>query len=368
MVSFIVSLVDFYFVLSCLVAADIVSKLVMPQRTKKSLPHSKPYIEKKNLFANLRLSQLVKSPQQSEVVIVQHMFDLNARLCRSNAIHTHIRPLFPNVSPILSVEEIYLVRQFGNFHEGSWLSDENINWYMGQLTRRDDGFRRSNSTGHNRCYFFSSLFYTRMFGINSDLKFVDNRTKRWGGQRNGESSKCSSDHLYAFILSPLTICMSLVRDTSNESILMLPINIGNTHWMLAVFYMDKKVFTLYDSLNRGTCSTLHERVINNLWMFLVVEIGSTTSEMIQQGWIYEHDVGISQQLNTSDCGVFICLFADFCSLNLPFIFVSDDIPHIRAQLAQLAITLRANFSGVAKIQDNLLKKYWENSIKISTSK
>ena len=163
---------------------------------------------------------------------------------------------------------------------------------MEQLTRRDDGFRRSNSSGHNRCYFFSSLFYTRMFGINSDLKCVDNRTKRWGRERFQQSSKCPQMLYMVFVSSQLTICMFLVRSTSNESRLMLPINIGNTHWMLAVFYMDQKVLTLYDSLNRGIFSSLHKRVINNLWMFLEVEIGSTTPEMVLQGWIYEQRRGM----------------------------------------------------------------------------
>jgi hypothetical protein len=100
----------------------------------------------------------------------------------------------------------YIHIQFKRFN-GEFLSDENVNWYMGQLRRRDDCFRKMKTPGHKCCLFFSSLFYTRMTG---DRVTNLDSLKRWGG-REKENGKRKEKGIYSTLqFSDLHPCESSI--------------------------------------------------------------------------------------------------------------------------------------------------------------
>lgn len=142
------------------------------------------------------------------------------------------------------------------------------------------------------------------------------------------------------------------RDIFSVSRVLVPIN-TDEHWTLGVFYMEEKRLTIYDSLGG------HDEVaINNLWDFLNNEYVSNTNQKMPGDWVYERDKRTPQQLNGLDCGVFICLFADFLSLNLPLIFQGERIPNIRMRFAKLAIEEHANFSDHKNDSPNI-ERAWK---------
>lgn len=143
------------------------------------------------------------------------------------------------------------------------------------------------------------------------------------------------------------------RDIFSESRIIVPINYPNNHWTLGVFYMEEKQLTIYDSQGNHD-----ENAVNNLWMFLDNEYRSKTNQGLPGDWVYERDHRTPLQSNGDDCGVFICLYADFLSLNLPLIFDAKSLPNIRMRLAKLAIEEHANFSDI--INDSVkIEKAWK---------
>lgn len=120
--------------------------------------------------------------------------------------------------------------------------------------------------------------------------------------------------------------------------------------------MDDKRLTVYDSGGKTD-----PQVIHNLWKFLKNEYGTTNNESMPSGWVYRQDGRVPQQGNNNDCGVFVCMFADFLTLNLPLVFEQEDMVNIRWRLAHMAIMLHANFAsqGLSVCQ---LKDVWNCTI------
>jgi sentrin-specific protease 1 len=120
--------------------------------------------------------------------------------------------------------------------------------------------------------------------------------------------------------------------------------------------MEEKRLTIYDSTGRQD-----KQAIRNLWRYLNSEYVSKTNKSMPEDWVYEHAPNTPLQDNGVDCGVFICLFADFISLNLPLIFDAQSMPNIRMRLAKLAIEDHADFSGVtnSKVDQEKIQKAWK---------
>jgi sentrin-specific protease 1 len=49
-------------------------------------------------------------------------------------------------------------------------------------------------------------------------------------------------------------------------------------------------------------------------------------------WEKSSTKGIPQQTNSNDCGVFMCLFADYVSRDAPYEFGQADMPAFRRQI------------------------------------
>ena len=107
-----------------------------------------------------------------------------------------------------------------------WLNDEVINYYIKIcLAERDKNI--CSSTGRKRSYFFNSFFMQKLFDEkNSDVekrgKFNYDQVTRWSGKVR-EQNLFQMKYVFA------------------------PINLDNTHWTLAVIFMEEKRIQYYDS-------------------------------------------------------------------------------------------------------------------------
>jgi hypothetical protein len=112
-----------------------------------------------------------------------------------------------------------------------WLVEEVINYYFKNcLTIRDEKIC-ARDKGRRRSHFFNSFFVQNMFDeMNDDLKlrgrYNYKMVKRWSKKVPG-------------------------KDIFNLKYIFFPINLDNTHWTLAVIFMEDKQIRYYDSLAKS---------------------------------------------------------------------------------------------------------------------
>ncbi|KAG5187120.1 hypothetical protein JKP88DRAFT_307968 [Tribonema minus] len=109
----------------------------------------------------------------------------------------------------------------------------------------------------------------------------------------------------------------------------MPANVGNMHWCLAVIYVQERRIQYYDSMGgRGTT------FLNALERWLEDEHKDKKGAPLGATWTKVPTIdGTPQQENGCDCGVFTCMFADYISEDLPLEFGQDHMQHFRRSLA-----------------------------------
>ncbi len=180
----------------------------------------------------------------------------------------------------------------------SWLNSEVIafwlEWWREQIGAGSEGnMPAQNST--SKCYFSSTYFYSKMMEGGYNYKAI----KRW----------------------------TKAIDVFALDMIVLPINETNSHWFLAVIDFMQQRIEIYDSMGKA-----HSAVRETLLRWLGDEhMSRKNSVMDQANWSRQqnHRARIPRQLNGSDCGVFMCLFAAYASLRRPFTFSQKDIPTVR---------------------------------------
>ena len=114
--------------------------------------------------------------------------------------------------------------------------------------------------------------------------------------------------------------------------LILPVNIMNLHWCLAVVYIQKRQLQYLDSLGgRGTTC------LNKLKDWVEDEHLYEKGTELTCQWTTITDQTIPRQDNGHDCGVFACMFAEYLSEDLPLEFSQSNIPHFRRRLGHLLL-------------------------------
>jgi sentrin-specific protease 1 len=111
----------------------------------------------------------------------------------------------------------------------------------------------------------------------------------------------------------------------------IPIHLGN-HWCLAVINLAARRFEYYDSLGSPNPSCLQ-----TLRRYLQDEaLDKKQLHLDLSGWedYQPHDIPL--QRNGYDCGVFMCQYANYLSIEQEFTFTQDHMPIIR-QLMVLEI-------------------------------
>ncbi|NWQ90291.1 SENP2 protease, partial [Burhinus bistriatus] len=170
-----------------------------------------------------------------------------------------------------------------------WLNDEIINFYMGLV------MERSKKEEYPAVHAFSTFFYPKL--ISGGYKAVGRWTRG--------------------------------VDVFKQDIVLVPVHL-RAHWTLAVIDIRKKTIKYFDSLGQKG-----DKICQTLFQYLQEESKEKRNvELNISEWTL-HSMGpheIPQQLNGSDCGVFVCKFADYISRGKPMNFSQTHMPYFRKKM------------------------------------
>ena len=189
-----------------------------------------------------------------------------------------------------------------------WLSDVIVNYFLKKCLQQRDERMHQNDSNRKRSHFFTSFFMQNLFDElngNANLK----------GQYNYRNVRS----WYRYVPG---------RNIFNLEYIFFPTNIGNSHWTLTVAFMEEKRIQYYDSFKgvgkgekylKGVLNYLkdeHQRLFKSDMDTSVWRLIPCTEDTPQQTK-YNKD-------NDFDCGVFVCLFADFIAMDCAPIFDFDE--------------------------------------------
>ncbi|XP_030350295.1 sentrin-specific protease 2 [Strigops habroptila] len=180
-------------------------------------------------------------------------------------------------------EDIHTLRNL------QWLNDEVINFYMTLLVERNK------KEGYPAVHAFSTFFYPKL--ISGGYRAV----RRW----------------------------TRGVDLFKQDLILVPIHL-KVHWALAVIDVRKKTIKYFDSMaQRG------DKICETLFQYLQEESQEKRNlELTFSEWtlhsMESHE--IPQQLNGSDCGVFVCKYADYISRDKPITFTQNHMPYFRRKM------------------------------------
>jgi sentrin-specific protease 1 len=110
--------------------------------------------------------------------------------------------------------------------------------------------------------------------------------------------------------------------------IIVPVNQGNFHWVLATVEPRKKRVRLYDSL-LGEDHFL----LDCLKRWVRDEYENKKGEAVDtSGWAAEHPKEIPRQMNGCDCGVFMLKYADYIASGCPLTFTQADMGYFRRRI------------------------------------
>lgn len=211
-----------------------------------------------------------------------------------------IKPLTPD--QLIEVEEIWVnqppgtlinkfrvqitSRDLQTLSDRHWLNDNVIDFYL-QLIKEF-----INKTTNSQIHVFSTFFYTTL------------REKGYQGVRKwAKRAKI---------------------DVSKQDLIIIPINLNQTHWALSIIDNRLQKFQYFDSLSGDGTPILYD-----LQNYMISESGdSKRFEMYDL-------IGISEcpnQQNGFDCGVFACTAADYLARGKDLEYSQADMPHLRRRM------------------------------------
>ncbi|GJQ14138.1 hypothetical protein GpartN1_g5929.t1 [Galdieria partita] len=174
---------------------------------------------------------------------------------------------------------------------GKWLNDEVINFYMSLLQERNERIVADNS--YPRCLFLSSFFFIKLLsGGHYDYAAV----RRW------------TRHINIFEYDKIII----------------PINIKNCHWILAVIDIERKCLICFDSIGGS-----HLEKLQALRHWLYDEYSTKLGSKLETGAYSFEQPDVPRQANMDDCGVFCCKFAHYVSSNWELTFSAENMSYFR---------------------------------------
>ncbi|KAA8496817.1 Ubiquitin-like-specific protease ESD4 [Porphyridium purpureum] len=208
----------------------------------------------------------------------------------------------PQKYPLVTVKaaKITLQREdMCRLRGSSWLNDELVNSYVALLNARNAARREENaSCGHNsrpcvqRVYCFTSFFYARLNATKAGYDY--DGVRRW-------TTRAKVDVL-------------------STDILLIPVNLGNTHWVLVSINMRRQSIHYLDSMSSP--DSLSSFVMASLARWLDDEVnnkhpGATESGLNRaagpwscSSWPRKVLRHLPRQRDGGSCGVFMLMFAE----------------------------------------------------------
>ena len=210
------------------------------------------------------------------------------------------------------------------FRPEKWLNDEVINFYMELLQERD--FLLCKVASERGCTRLPSHIFNLFFMS----KLLENNIYAYQNVM-----RCGCYIMYSILVN---IIYESYRWTKKINIfdfdkILFPVNIGNTHWTLVVAYMRSKRIQYLDSL-RGN----GKKYTSAVKRYIIDEMKDKQNVVMSQddvnAWVEAPMTpdGTPVQNNGYDCGVFVCMYADYILENHPFSFSQANIPMLRRKL------------------------------------
>ena len=110
--------------------------------------------------------------------------------------------------------------------------------------------------------------------------------------------------------------------------LMFPIHVDNSHWILAVVNFRLEQIAMYDSLH-----ALHQGKLDFLLEFLHEEAARQKVAVDFSRWTTVH-LKSPSQTGTINCGVFVCITGDYLAQGLDLDYTDDHVPLFRLKMVR----------------------------------
>uniref|UniRef100_A0AAY4AXK8 Ubiquitin-like protease family profile domain-containing protein n=1 Tax=Denticeps clupeoides TaxID=299321 RepID=A0AAY4AXK8_9TELE len=179
-------------------------------------------------------------------------------------------------------------RDLATLQEGAWLNDEVINFYLNLVMSRSE----VELPAVRRVYSFSTFFFHKL-------------------HRGGHGAVCR---------------WTKAVDLFLYDIILVPLHLG-VHWSLVVIEFKSKSVKSYDSMGQR-----HDDICSLILQYLKAELKVRKGkELDVSKWSVSSmkSIEIPQQRNGSDCGVFVCKYADYIARDQPLTFRQCQMPSFR---------------------------------------
>ena len=187
--------------------------------------------------------------------------------------------------------------EFKSPHNGEWLDDVCIDFYLALLQRRQENPLYKGL----QCYFFSTFFYA---GLVNNKKYSFQAVASWTNV--------------------------LKTSLFNLDRLIFPINLVNKHWACVVAYIAKRKLEYLDSMGLDG-----EIVMLHIARYLDDHARDQKLKVMDAfKWERTSNKKIPMQEDGFNCGVFTCAYSDYRSLGLEIDFLPSDIHSFRKKVAQ----------------------------------
>lgn len=242
--------------------------------------------------------------------------------------------------PVAGGSEPIQRRSFRLLAPGQWLNDEILHAYLDVLARRDAtaaaAAAGSSDPSFRRSHFFKSFFITKL--CDDARGYSYSNVKRWSKNVPGMYSLRNlwDMKVYTFSLevdeSDHSVSSFSGKDIFNLDKIIFPVNQGDLHWTMAAIFMKEKRIQYYDSFGGNG-----EKYVRDLFRYLQDEHRDKKKCDLPEAdsWtlVFRSVDDTPRQRNGVDCGVFVCMFADFLAQNYPLCFSQDDLPRCRERVA-----------------------------------
>mmetsp|Transcript_60352 Transcript_60352/g.106070 ORF Transcript_60352/g.106070 Transcript_60352/m.106070 type:complete len:394 (-) Transcript_60352:70-1251(-) len=180
---------------------------------------------------------------------------------------------------------------------GTWLNDEVVNFYMCMLQERDQKLCEASNGQRMPSHYFNSFFISKLL---ENRQYTYSNVKRW------------SKKFDVFAMDKI----------------FMPVNLNNSHWVMAVVFVQKKEIHYYDSMSGNG-----EFYMKSILRWLGDEANDKKIGSVNPSeWTLTDEDPVPQQRNGYDCGVFSILCADYISDNLPLRYSQEEMPDNRVKI------------------------------------
>ncbi|CDS36300.1 sentrin specific protease 1 [Echinococcus multilocularis] len=191
-----------------------------------------------------------------------------------------------------------------------WLNDMVINFYLQMLAHRSRQAVAAALMGALRVATMNSFFYPK---LTSGPGYAG--VRRW------------------------TRSINLFE----HDLILVPIHDRTIHWCLVAIDLRKKTLSYYDSMGG-----VNDRCLDALLDYLNAESQDKLQKPLEAMSTWRKinmGTSVPQQSNGSDCGVFLCTYAEFLSRDAEFTFSQEDMPNIRKRMMYEILTRQLLTTG-----------------------